>query len=107
MEEKIIYEDIEKDRYSLIFIISEMINVYQIYKHHTQVLECKQWIDMLNRCPIKTEYTANALLALKNILNDAVNYLIAVEGRWDDGELSMNLMTKIIGLFNKNKGDSK
>ena len=36
-------------------------------------------------------------------MNDGANYLCAVENRWDDGELAMNLMNKIVGLFNKNK----
>ena len=101
--EKIKYENILKDKYDLIFIISEMINVYQMYKHHTQVLECEQWLLMLNRNPIKNEYTPDALIALKNILNDAANYFIAVENRWDDGELAMKLLNNIFDLFNKNK----
>ena len=103
MQEKIEYKNIEKDKHYLLFILSEMIPVYQMYKHHTQVLECTQWITMLNRYPIQTEYTSDALLTLKNIMNDGVNYLCAVENRWDDGELAMNLMNKIVGLFNKNK----
>ena len=98
---KLKYDDILKDKTNLLFIISIMIDVYKIYKHHTQVLECEQWITMLNRDPIKTEYTPDALLILKNIMNDAVNYLLAVESRWDDGELAMLLMNKIVGLFNK------
>lgn len=98
---KLKYDDILKDKTNLLFIISIMIDVYKMYKHHTQVLECEQWITMLNRDPIKTEYTPDALLILKNIMNDAVNYLLAVESRWDDGELAMLLMNKIVGLFNK------
>lgn len=98
---KLKYDDILKDKANLLFIISIMIDVYKMYKHHTQVLECEQWITMLNRDPIKTEYTPDALLILKNIMNDAVNYLLAVESRWDDGELAMLLMNKIVGLFNK------
>ena len=82
-----------------------MIDVYKMHKYHTQVLECEQWITMLKRNPIETEYTSNALLVLKNICNDAANYLLAVESRWDDGELAMNLMTNIVSLFNKNKNE--
>lgn len=100
---KIKYEDILKDKGDLVFIISTMIPIYQMYEHHTQVLECNQWLMMLERRPIQTEYTSDALIALKNIMNDGANYLCAVENRWDDGELAMNLMNKIVGLFNKNK----
>ena len=103
MNKKIKYENILKDKPNLIFIISEMINVYQLYKHHTQVEECHQWLEMLNRRPIQTEYTSDALIVLKNIMNDGVNYLCAVENRWDDGELAMHLMNNIIELFNINK----
>lgn len=99
------YKDIGKDKNNLLFIISEMIEVYNMYKHHTQVLECYQWITMLNKRPLETEYTSDALLCLKNILNDATNYLVAVEHRWDDGELSMNLMNNIVKLFNVNKNE--
>jgi len=101
--DKLKYEDILKDKSNLIFIIDIMIDVYKLYKHHTQVLECEQWLLMLEKRPIQIEYTRDALIVLKNIMNDAVNYLLAVENRWDDGELAMNLMNKIIGLFNKDK----
>lgn len=102
---KIEYKNIERDRNNLLFIISEMIDVYNMYKYHTQVLECHQWITMLNKRPLETEYTFDALLCLKNIMNDAVNYLCAVENRWDDGELAMNLMNNIIKLFNTNENE--
>lgn len=102
---KIEYKDIEKDRNNLLFIISEMIDVYNMYKHHTQVLECHQWVTMLNKRPLETEYTSDALLCLQNILNDATNYLVAVEHRLDDGELAMNLMNNIIKLFNTNENE--
>ena len=99
MNKKIKYENILKDKPNLIFIISEMISVYQLYKHHTQVEECYQWLEMLNRRPIQTEYTSDALIILKNIMNDGANYLCAVENRWDDGELAINLMNNISELF--------
>ena len=63
------YEDIESDKKSYLYLIGEMRNVYRYKELHTQLLECDQWITMLNRQPIKTEYTADALLALKNIMN--------------------------------------
>ena len=100
---KIIYTDISNDRRDLIFLISEMIRIYSTRKYHTQILECNQWLDMLERRPIKTEYTTNALLSLKNILNDAANYLVAVENRWEDGELALVLMNKICNLFKDNE----
>lgn len=101
--EKIKYEDILKDKGDLVFIISTMIPIYKMYEHHTQVLECNQWLMMLERQSIQTEYTSDALIVLKNIMNDGANYLLAVENRFEDGEIAMNLMNKIIGLFNKNK----
>jgi hypothetical protein len=102
---KIEYKDIGNDKNNLLFIISEMVEVYNMYKHHTQVLECHQWITMLNKRPLEIEYTSDALLCLQNILNDATNYLVAVEHRFDDGELAMNLMNNIIKLFNVNKNE--
>ena len=95
------YDNILKDKANLIYIISIMIDVYKIYKHHTQVLECEQWLTMLNRNPIKTEYTSDTLIVLKNIMNDGANYLLAVEARFDDGKIAMDLMDNIIKLFKK------
>ena len=43
------YEDILKDKGDLVFIISTMIPIYQMYEHHTQVLECNQWLMILER----------------------------------------------------------
>lgn len=97
------YEDIESDKKSYLYLISEMRNVYKYKELHTQLLECDQWTTMLNRKPIKTEYTADALLALKNIVNDAVNYLTGVKGRFNDGELAIELINKICKLFSENK----
>ena len=99
--EKIKYEDILKDKGDLVFIISTMIPIYKMYEHHTQVLECNQWLMMLERQPIQTEYTSDALIVLKNIMNDGANYLLAVENRFEDGEIAMNLMNNIIKLFKK------
>ena len=95
------YDNILKDKANLIYIISIMIDVYKIYKHHTQVLECEQWLTMLNRNPIKTEYTSDTLIVLKNIMNDGANYLLAVEAQFDDGKIAMDLMDNIIKLFKK------
>lgn len=103
--QKITYADISTDKYDLTFLISEMIRIYGIRNFHTSVLECNQWLNMLERQPIQTEYTIDALLSLKNILNDAANYLIAVENRWDDGNLAMNLMNKLFKLFKEIKNE--
>ena len=37
---KIKYKDIMDDKDNLIKIINDMITLYKIRKHHTQVLEC-------------------------------------------------------------------
>ena len=98
--DKIKYKDIEKDKFELIYIINKMINIYKLHKHYMQVLECEQWLIMLNRNPIQTEYTSDALIVLKNIMNDGANYLCVVENRWDDGELIMNLnLIKYLFIF--------
>lgn len=41
------------------------------------------------------------MIMLKNIMNDAVNYLTGVKGRFNDGELAIELINKICKLFNK------
>ena len=41
------------------------------------------------------------MIMLKNIMNDAVNYLTGVKGRFNDVELAIELINKICKLFNK------
>lgn len=98
---KLQYKDINKDKDSLIMIINEMIPIYKAKKHHTQVLECEQWIHMLSKNPIKTEYTSDALLALKCIMNDCANIYLCMG--IEIGNTAMMLMFKIIKLFNNEK----
>ena len=101
---KIQYKDIINDKDNLLCILDYMILIYKSHNKHVQVLECQQWVTMLNRIPIQTEYTIDAILALKNILNDAINYLgstynIELAGKY------ITLFDKIIKLFNKNEKD--
>ena len=101
---KIIYKDIMDDKDNLIKIINDMIPLYKIRKHHTQVLECNQWVTMLSRLPIQTIYTSDALLALKCIINDCANIYLAY-GDFETGTIAMNLMNKLIKLFKENEKD--
>jgi len=101
---KIKYKDIMDDKDNLIKIINDMITLYKIRKHHTQILECEQWILMLQRQPIQTEYTSDALLTLKCILNDCANINLCLGG-FEIGNIAMNLMFKIIKLFKENEKD--
>lgn len=99
---KIIYKDIVDDKENLLCILDYMILIYKSYNKHTQIIECQQWVTMLNRQPIQTEFTSDALLALKNILNDAVNYL-ACKGNIELVEKYITLIDKIIKLFSNEK----
>ena len=101
---KIKYNDISNDTDNFLKIIDKMIPIYKSHNKHTQVIECQQWVTMLNRHPIQTEYTPEALIALKNILNDAINYL-ACKGNIDLAEKYIILIDKVIKLFNKNEKD--
>ena len=101
---KITYNDISNDTDNLLIVIGKMIPIYKKMQHHTQVLECEQWVIMLSRLPIQTEYTSEAILALKNILNDCANIYLAY-GDFETGTIAMNLMNKIIKLFKENEED--
>jgi len=61
-------------------------------------LECEQWVLMLSRKPIPTEYTSDAILVLKNILNDCANICLSYY-EYDLGNISMILLDKITLLF--------
>jgi hypothetical protein len=50
-------------------------------------------------------FIKNKMIMLKNIMNDAVNYLTVVKGRFNDGELAIELINKICKLFSENKID--
>jgi len=102
MQNLIKYKDIEKDKSKYINILNYIRKVYQLKELHVKVLECDQWVTMLNRKPIKTEYTSDALLALSNIMNDAANYFLSV-GPFETGELAMNMMNKISEIYKENK----
>jgi len=101
---KIQYKDIVDDKDNLIEIINKMIPIYKEKQYHMQVLECEQWLTMLSKLPIKTEYTPDAILALKNILNDCSNIYLSY-GYFDLGIISMNLMDKLFKLFKENKNE--
>ena len=62
---KIVYKDISADKKNLLKIIGKMIPIYKKKQYHTKVLECEQWVLILSRKPIQTEYTSDAILALK------------------------------------------
>jgi hypothetical protein len=81
-----------------------MITIYKKLSYHTQVLECNQWVTMLSRLPIQTEYTSEAILGLKNILNDCANIYLTY-GNFETGTIAMNLMNKLIKLFEENEKD--
>ena len=99
---KIKYNDISNDTDNLLMVIGKMIPIYKKMEHHTQVLECEQWVTMLSRLPIQTTYTSDAILALKCIMNDCANIYLAY-GDFETGTIAMNLMNKLIKLFNKNE----
>ena len=95
---RIKYKDICIDKDNLLMIINKMIPIYKEKQYHTKVLECEQWVTMLNRRPIQTEYTPDALIALKNIMNDCANIYLSYYD-FETGTIVMNLMNKIMLLF--------
>ena len=95
---KIKYKDISTDKDNILKVIEKMIPIYKKMQHHTQVLECEQWVLMLSRKPIQTEYTSDAILVLKNILNDCANICLSYY-EYDLGNTAMILMNKIMLLF--------
>ena len=101
---KIQYKDIADDKDNIIEIINKMIPIYKKLLYHTQVLECEQWIIMINRIPIQTTYTSDAILALKCIMNDCANIYLSY-GDVETGTVAMNLMNKLFKLFKENKNE--
>lgn len=101
---KIQYNDISNDIDNLLMIIDKMCTIYKNRHYHTQVLECNQWITMLSRLPIQTTYTSDAILSLKCIMNDCANIYLAY-GDFETGTIAMNLMNKLIKLFEENEKD--
>ena len=101
---KIKYNDISNDTYNLLMVINKMIPIYKKKQYHTQVLECEQWVTMLSILPIQTTYTSNAILALKCIMNDCANIYLSY-GDFETGTIAMNLMNKLIKLFEENEKD--
>ena len=98
---KIIWEDIENDKNNLLMLIGQMSIIYKEHQKHIRVLECNQWITMLNRRPLNSEYTTDAILCLKNIINDSVNFL-ATNYQIDNAKIGLRLYGKICNLFNRN-----
>ena len=97
---KIFYKDISVDKDDLLKVIGKMIPIYKKMQHHTQVLECEQWVLILSKKPIQTEYTSDAILVLKNILNDCTNICLSYY-EYDLGNTAMILMNKVMLLFKK------
>ena len=97
---KIQYKDISTDKDNILKVIGKMIPIYKRMEKHTQVLECEQWVLMLSRKPILTEYTPDAILVLKNILNDCTNICLSYY-EYDLGNTAMILMNKVMLLFKK------
>ena len=98
---KIVYKDISNDADNLLMIINKMYPIYKKKQYHTQVLECNQWVTMLSRLPIQTEYTSDAILVLKNIINDCANICLSYY-EYELGNISMILLNKITLLFKDN-----
>lgn len=96
---KILYNDISADKDYYILLIKKMQDVYAKRKLHTSVLECDYWINVLNMQKIPDIFNKDALLNLKNIMNDAANYLVIAENNFDMSEKALTLMNKIYNLF--------
>ena len=90
--DKIIWEDINKDKSDLLYLLKLIIHVYRVKEMHTKLLEANKLYEMI--LIDKTEYTKDALLALNNIMMDCANYL-SLYGELDDAKLAINLTNKI------------
>jgi hypothetical protein len=90
--DKIIWEDINKDKSDLLYLLKLIIPVYRVKEMHTKLLEANKLYEMI--LIDKTEYTKDALLALNNIMMDCANYL-SLYGELDDAKLAINLTNKI------------
>lgn len=101
---KIKYNDISNDTDNILMVIDKMYPIYKKRQYHTQVLECNQWVTMLSILPIQTTYTSDAILALKCIMNDCANIYLSY-GDFEIGIIAMNLMNKLIKLFEENEKD--
>ena len=99
---KIKYNDISNDTDNILMVIDKMYPIYKKRQYHTQVLECNQWVTMLSILPIQTTYTSDAILALKCIMNDCANIYLSY-GDFETGTIAMNLMNKLIKLFEENE----
>ena len=93
---KIIWEDINKDKSDLLYLLKLIIPVYQVKGMHTKLLEANKLYEMI--LIDKTEYTKDALLALNNIMMDCANYL-SLYGELDDAKLAIKLTNKISFKF--------
>lgn len=89
---KIIWEDINKDKSDLLYLLKLIIPVYRVKEMHTKLLEANKLYEMI--LIDKTEYTKDALLALNNIMIDCANYL-SLYGELEDAKLAINLNNKI------------
>lgn len=89
---KIIWEDINKDKNNLLYLLKLIIPMYRVKEMHTKLLEANKLYEMI--LIDKTEYTKDALLALNNIMMDCANYL-SLYGELDDAKLAINLTNKI------------
>ncbi len=90
--DKIIWEDINKDKSDLLYLLKLIIPVYKVKEMHTKLLETNKLYEMI--LIDKTEYTKDALLALNNIMMDCANYL-SLYGEFNDAKLAINLTNKI------------
>ena len=93
---KIIWENINKDKSDLLYLLKLIIPVYRVKEMHTKLLEANKLYEMI--LIDKTEYTKDALLALNNIMMDCANYL-SLYGELDDAKLAINLNNKISMKF--------
>ena len=89
---KIIWENINKDKSDLLYLLKLIIPVYRVKEMHTKLLEANKLYEMI--LIDKTEYTKDALLALNNIMMDCANHL-SLYGELDDAKLAINLTNKI------------
>lgn len=89
------------NKHDFLNILDYARQMYNTLEMNIQVLEVNQLYKMLITGSNRYIWTKDALLALKNILNQCSNYYIDIN--FDISKKSLELYNQIINIYNENK----